>query len=63
MTPKLHLPTLHKPLLPPLPEEIRLLLNATYVASGGAEHMSLEEWRHLEQEVQTLENEYEQRQQ
>ena len=46
------------PVLPPLPERIRRLVNATYAAHGGAEHMSLDAWRDVEQELkQGLENE------
>ena len=44
--------TLHLPVLPRLPEEVRRLLNATYAAHGGAEHMSLHVWRDIEQELE-----------
>jgi len=43
--------TLHMPVLPPLPERIWRLVNATYAAYGGAEQMSLDAWRDLEQEL------------
>ena len=44
-------PTLHTLLLPRLPEEVRRFLKATYAARGGAEHMTLREWREVEQEL------------
>ena len=44
--------TLHIPVLPKLPEKLRRLLNATYAAHGGAEHMSLHVWRDIEQELE-----------
>jgi hypothetical protein len=37
--------------LPPLPERIRQLVDAAYAAYGGAEHMSLDQWRALEEEL------------
>ena len=43
---------LHNPVLPPLPEKVRRLVNAAYEAHGGAEHMNLDEWREVEQELQ-----------
>ena len=52
-------PTLHTPVLPQLPERIRLLVNATYSVQGGVEHMSLNDWRAVEQELKRrLENEH-----
>src|SRR5581483_270123 len=51
--------TLHTPVLPPLPERIRLLVNDAYAARGGANRMTLDDWRDAEQEVkQRLENEW-----
>jgi len=53
--------TLHTPVLPPLPEPIRRLVNAVYATHGGAEHMSLDAWRDVEHELkQRLENEHQQ---
>jgi len=50
--------TLHTPVLPQLPERIRGLANATYSVHGGVEHMSLDDWREVEQELRRrLENE------
>jgi len=50
--------TLHSPVLPPLPEQIRRLVNVTYSVHGGVEHMSLGDWRDVEQELKRrLENE------
>jgi len=52
-------PTLHTPVLPQLPERIRRLANATYSVHGGIEHMSLDDWREVEQELKRrLENEH-----
>ncbi len=51
--------TLHTPVLPQLPARIRRLVNATCAAHGGAERMTLDEWRDLEQELKRkLENEH-----
>lgn len=44
--------TLHTPVLPALPEDLRQLLTAAYGAHGGAERMSLAAWRNLEQELE-----------
>ena len=50
--------TLHTPVLPGLPDSIRRIINATYAAHGGAEHMTLDEWRDLEQQLKRrLQNE------
>jgi hypothetical protein len=55
----LHRCTVHNPVLPALPEKVRRLLNATYAAHGGAERMSLDEWRAIEQELKRkLENDW-----
>ncbi len=43
--------TLRTPVLPRFPERLRQLVNAAYAAHGGAERMSLAEWRDLEQEL------------
>ena len=54
----MHAFTLHAPLLPQLPEKFRRLLNATYEAHGGPEHMTLADWRSMEAELKPrLENE------
>ena len=37
--------------LPPFLQRIRRLLNTTYAAYGGAEHMTLDEWRDVELEI------------
>ena len=51
--------TPHTPVLPRMPTRIRRLVNAAYAALGGAEHMSLDQWRVVERElVRKLENEY-----
>ena len=56
-------PTLHTPVLPQLPERIRMLVNATYSVHGGVEHMSLDAWRDAEQELKRkLEDEYQESQ-
>jgi hypothetical protein len=56
--------TLQNPVFPPLPEKLRRLVNASYAAHGGVEHMSLDQWRDLEQELKRrLENWHEQHQQ
>ena len=53
--------TLHTPVLPPLPERIRQLVSAAYATRGGAEHMTLDAWRDVEQEIKRrLENEQQQ---
>ena len=47
------------PVLPGLPERIRRLINAAYAAHRGAEHMTLDEWRDLEQRLKKkLESEH-----
>ena len=43
--------TPHTPVLPRLPNRIRRLVNAAYAARGGAERMSLDQWREVEQEL------------
>lgn len=44
--------------LPRPSERIRRLVNAAYAAHGGAQHMSLDQWRAAERElVRMLENE------
>jgi hypothetical protein len=43
--------TLYTPVLPRLPKRMRLLVNAAIAAHGGLEHMSLNEWREVEQEL------------
>jgi hypothetical protein len=49
---------LHTPVLTGLPERLRRWLNATYASHGGAEHMTLEDWRGVEQELKRrLQNE------
>jgi hypothetical protein len=42
---------LHTPVLPQLPERLRRLLEAKYAAHGGAEYMTLGDWRDLELEL------------
>ncbi len=50
--------TLHTPVLPPLPERIRRLVSVAYATHGGAEQMTLDAWRDVEQEIKRrLENE------
>jgi hypothetical protein len=54
---------LHTPALPSLPEGIRQLVTVAYAARGGAERMSLAEWRDVEQELnRRFENEHQERQ-
>ena len=49
---------LHTPVLPQLPERLRRFVNAASAAYGGAESMTLSDWRDLELELkQRLENE------
>ncbi len=43
--------TLHTPVLPRLPGNVLRLLSATYAAHGGAQYMSLDAWRDIEQEL------------
>jgi hypothetical protein len=43
--------TLHTPVLPELPGQIRLLVHAACAALGGMGRMSLDEWRDLEQQL------------
>ena len=55
----IHVLTPHTPVLPRLPNRIRRLVNAAYAALGGAEQMSLDQWRAVERQlVRKLENEY-----
>jgi hypothetical protein len=55
---------LHAPVLPQLPERLRRLVNAAYAAYGGAENMTLNDWRDLEMELKRkLENEHQKYQQ
>ena len=42
---------LHTSSSPQLPEPVHRLLNAAYAAYGGAEHMTLDQWRDLEQQL------------
>ena len=44
-------PTLHTPVLPSLPPQIRKLIHAACLARGGAERMTLSDWREVEREV------------
>jgi hypothetical protein len=39
---------LQVPVLPQFPERLRRLVNAAYAAYGGAESMTLNDWRDLE---------------
>ena len=41
----------HIPVLPQLPKKIRQLIEVTYATHGGAERMTLDEWRDLEQQA------------
>lgn len=51
--------TLHNPVLPHVLNEVRSLVNATYALHGGMGHLTLNEWRDLEQEIKRkLEQEY-----
>ena len=43
--------TLHTLVLPRLPERILRLVSGAYATHGGAEHMTLDEWRDLEQQL------------
>ena len=55
---------LHAPVLPRLPERLRRLVSAAYAAYGGAESMTLNDWRDLELELdRRLENEHKKHQQ
>ena len=55
---------LHAPMLPRVPERIRRLVNAAYAAHGGADHMTLDEWYDVEEELKRkLENEHQEHQQ
>lgn len=50
------------PVLPQLPQKLRGLVEAAYAAYGGAENMTLNDWRDLDLEFnRRLENEYQQR--
>ena len=50
------------PVLPQLPERLRGWVNAAYAAHGGAENLSLNDWRDLELELERrLENEHQKR--
>ena len=54
---------LHAPVLPKVPEKLRRVLNAAYAARGGAESMTLNDWRDLELQLnRRLEHEYKIRQ-
>jgi len=56
--------TLHAPVLPRLPDRIRRLVNAVYAAHGGADHMTLDEWRDVEETLKRkLVNKYHEHQQ
>lgn len=44
---------LHTPVTPKLPEKIRQLVSAACAAHGGAEHMTLDQWRDVERELQS----------
>ena len=56
--------TLFAAVLPRLPERLCELVQAAYAAHGGAENMSLNDWRDLELELKRrLENEYPEHQQ
>ena len=51
--------TLRAPASPRLPRKIRQRVIAVYAARGGAEHMSLDEWRDVEDQLERkLENEH-----
>ena len=41
------------PVLPQLPKKIRRLMEVTYAVHGGAQRMTLDEWRDLEQRAQS----------
>jgi hypothetical protein len=43
--------TLHTPVLPRAPRQIRLLVDLACAAHGGMGRMSLDEWRDLEQQL------------
>ena len=43
--------TLHTPTLPRLPERISRLVIAAYAAHGGAENMTFDEWRGVEEDL------------
>jgi hypothetical protein len=43
--------TLQSMVIPALPEQIRRLINAACTARGGAERMSLNDWREAEEEI------------
>jgi hypothetical protein len=50
---------LHAPVLPRFPERLRQLVKTAYAAHGGAESMTLDNWRDLELQLKRrLENEY-----
>ena len=46
-------PKLPPAVLPQLPEKIRRLIEVTFAARGGAQRMTLDEWRDLEQRAQS----------
>ncbi len=51
--------TLHVPLPPRAPGQIRLLVDAACAALGGMAHMTLADWRDVEQQLkQRLNNEH-----
>ena len=55
--------TLYAPAWRQLPENVRRLVNETYAARGGAERMTLDDWRDVEQELKRrLEDEYQKHQ-
>jgi hypothetical protein len=47
-------PTLHTLVLPRLPQRIRRLVDTAYTARGGADHMHLDQWRDVEQELEQM---------
>lgn len=54
---------MHKPPdMPPLPEDIQRLVNTYSATHGGIDHMNLDAWRDLEQQLnRRIENEHLQR--
>ena len=51
-------------MLPRIPERIHRLVNAAYATHGGADHMTLDEWHDVEEELKRkLVNEYHEHQQ
>jgi hypothetical protein len=43
--------TLHNPVLPRLPAKLRRLVMAAYAPHGGTNHMTLDAWRDVEQQL------------